>query len=210
MWNWPKNRNKFLLELESLPYNYSKIVEKEDENWELFSKYPELVIPEFKTHQDLFNYAFGVGHCGIGVLDIGTGGGIFLERYLTDNFMPPRVGLDVIDISTPDGWSSYKEKASDFDKLGFEFDHIQCIETIEHLDEDIGLKVAEKMINSCNLSCLITCMGLPHHLGSLNITAVEKNPALIYKGQPNIEKLMSLGYTVRLSNNYQVVAWKCH
>ena len=144
---------------------------------------------------------------GRGVLDIGTGvAGVFLLEALSKTFLPPRIAIDAFEVSAPLGWQKIVMKGQDIDKLG-KFDHVQCIETLEHVVEKDQEAIALKMLMASRGTCLITCCGLGHHLGELNKKSVERNAYLDYKGQPNIEMLMDLGYKVKLVGAYQILAW---
>ena len=208
--DWPKERIQLSAELDGMPYDKEGILANEDANWVRFLKHSDKVIPYFKNHQEIFDYAFGKGYVGVGVLDVGTGIGVFLENHLTKHFLPPRMGVDVAHTTIPEhGWFDRVLNASDILKTFGEraFDHVQCIETLEHMDSAAAVDVAAQMLKVSRKTCLITSMGLNHHMGDLNIKAIEKNSFLDYKGQPNIESLMELGYNVRLLGNYQVLAW---
>lgn len=207
--SWPELRESTSLQLDALSYAKEAVLTKEDVNWELFLKHSDKVIPFFKGHQEVFEHTFGKGYRGVGVLDVGTGNGVFLENYLTQSFLPPRIGADIAQHEVPErGWLSVSLNANDILEYFGEnsFDHVQCIETLEHVG-DAAIDIAAQMLKVARKTCLITCMGIDHHLGDLNKEAVTRNPFLDYKGQPNIEALMDLGYQVRLVGNYQVLAW---
>lgn len=213
--SWGAERQDIIRQLDSMPYDKADIIAKEDANWELFLKHTDKVIPFFygeNCHLEIFEYAFGRGYTAVGVLDIGTGVGVFLERHLTRCFLPPRIGVDVIHPTVPEkGWFELALEGSDVLKHFGEnsFDHVQCIETLEHVGNDVAMDIAEQMLKVSRKTCLITSMGLGHHVGDATVKALGKNPFLDYKGQPNIEDLMKLGYNVRLVGNYQVLAWYC-
>lgn len=207
---WELRKITILPQLEKMSYDYNTVLAVEEKNGKLFKKYNNLVINEFKDHIDTFNYAFGQGYYGTGILDIGTGCGVFLEKHLTKCFTPPRVAIDLFDAKVPDtGWLCQKIGGNAIlEKFGKDaFSHVQCIETLEHVGEEIAYSIAKQMIDVTNCSCLITSMGIDHHLGSSNVEALKENEFLEYKGQPDIEMLMDLGYNVRLVNNYQILAW---
>jgi len=206
-------QEKILPQLKASSYDVEAVIKREDKNLALFQKYPKLIIPGFTDHKGTYDYTFGESfffNGGSGVLDIGTGdAGVFMERCLTQSFMPPRVGMDIIKPKVNCGWLPVQGSGDEIeDKFSnISFDHVQCAETLEHVDEDLGTEMARQMLKVAKHTVLITSCGLSHHLGQLNMDAVNKNEFLEYKGQPNIESLMDLGYTVRLVDNYQILAW---
>jgi hypothetical protein len=187
------------------------VLEIEDRNRKLFEKHSNLNIGGFKSHFELFDYAFGkhfLKNGGCGVLDIGTGAaGVFLLEALSKTFVLPRIAIDAFEVSAPLGWQKIVMNGRDIDKFGKIFDHVQCIETLEHVLEKEQEEIVRKMRDVSRGTCLITCCGLSHHLGELNKQSVERNLFLDYKGQPNIEMLMDLGYKVKLIGAYQILAW---
>jgi len=187
------------------------VIAIEKRNYSLFEKHSNLCIDGFKSHMELLDYAFGknfLKNGGGGVLDIGTGSaGVFLLEALSKAFLPPRIAIDVFEISAPRYWQTVVMNGKDIDRFGKMFDHVQCIETFEHLTENDQIDIASKMIAVSRNTCLITCCGLGHHLGELNKQSVERNKFLNYKGQPNIELLLGLGYRVNLIEGYQILAW---
>lgn len=197
--------------LKETTYDLESVTTREDKNRALFRKHPDLIHPNLHSHEDTFTLAFGHIPSGVGVLDIGTGrSGVFMNGALFTNFKLPRICSDIdANINVPEGWEMRVMSGTDILKTFGEnsFDHIQCCETMEHMDEDVSLDVATQMIKATRKTALITCCGLSHHLGPLNMTFVRENKYLDYKGQPNIEDLMSLDYKVRLIDNYQIIAW---
>jgi hypothetical protein len=184
----------------------------EEKNLVLFEKHSDLNIDGFKSHLEMFEYAFGknfLKNIGCGILDIGTGAtGVFMLDLLTKTFMPPRIAIDAFEVvAPPRDWQTIVMRGQDINKFGKMFDHVQCIETLEHVLEADQEEIAGKMKDISRGTCLITCCGLSHHLGDLNKVSVERNKFLDYKGQPDIEMLMDFGYNVRLIGAYQILAW---
>lgn len=192
-------------------YNVESVLTREAKNRVLFKKHADLVHPHLHSHEDTFILAFGRIPSGVGVLDIGTGRtGVFMGGALTRNFKKPRICSDIdTNIAVPDGWKKRVVSATDILNVfgRRSFDHVQCCETMEHMDENVSTNVANQMIKLTRKTVLITCCGLSHHLGPLNMTFVRENKYLDYKGQPNIEDLLNLGYKVKLIANYQIIAW---
>lgn len=188
-----------------------KLEEYELGNAQIFERHQDLVASSVAPEQaDRFVQVFGGDITGVGVLDIGTGdAGVFGADYLTQGFLPPRIGTDIFEANVPIGWES---KILDGKKIlesfgANSFDHVQCLETLEHVPKGKDLEIARQMKEVTRSTCLITCCGLSHHIGQQIIPQVEKNSHISYKGQPNIEGLMDLGYSVRLLGNYQIFAW---
>ena len=204
-----EDRATMIRHLKETCYNAEKIIPREDKTWEMFQRHPELVVPNAKDHPDIFHIALGGLPTGTGALDVGTGdAGVLMWGYLTEAFSPPRVASDIFEIRESPGWERRILKGEDILEVFGEnsFDHVQCCETLEHLDEDVGLNIAEQMIKVARKTALVTSCGLSHHLGPENMEKVKRNKYLDYKGQPSIEGLLDLGYKVALSGNYQIMA----
>ncbi len=209
-YDW-KDRDKMMAFLKETTYDFESVIIREDKNWALFQKHANLVYPNLDSHKAFFELAFGRMPSGVGVLDIGTGrSGVFMHGVLDTNFVSPKICSDIdTNINSPVGWEIRVMSGTDILKVFGEnsFDHIQCCETMEHMDEDASLDMAMQMIKATRKTSFITSCGLIHHVGPENIAIVKENKYLDYKGQPNIEGLIDLGYNVRLIANYQIVAW---
>lgn len=188
--------------------NIDKVFERELKNKQLFELHKGLNISAFSSHQELFDYCFAT-LSGYGALDIGTGCGVFLYKTLTSSFEYPRICVDPYPIKVQAGWDFHQMNGLDVLNQFKEnsFDYVQSIETLEHLSEEDSTKLAADMIKIARKAVLITSCGLSHHTGPENEALVAKNPAIAYQGQPNIQNLMDLGYSVRLIEGYQILAW---
>jgi hypothetical protein len=193
-------------------YDVDAVIAREEKNWNLFKKHQDLVVPYPKDHPGYYQLAFGTTTpMGKGVLDIGAGtDGTFEMWNLREHFIPPRIAIDPFAVREMPDWQPIIMKGEKIlEKFGENsFDFVQCTETLEHVDEDVGNDIAQQMLKVSKKYCLITCCGLSHHLGPINMEKVAKNEFIAYKGQPNIETLMDMGYTVRICANYQIVAWR--
>jgi len=199
-----------LEELRKSSYDYSAVIAREKINDALFKKYAYLNIPNLPDHPSHYTLAFGDMPCGDGALDIGTGGaGTFMCFNLLDNFKGRHLQIDPFECRPCTGWDSKIMKGEDILKEFGEnsFDFVQCTETLEHVGQDVARDIAEQMTKVCRKYAFITCCGLSHHLGPENAAKVKENKFLDYKGQPDIEMLMSLGYQVRLMGGYQIISW---
>ena len=193
-------------------YNFDSVMAREDKTRELFARHQDLVRPYPTSHVNYFETAFGKLPSGTGVLDLGTGNaGVLCVWEHIANFLPPRIASDIHaeDMNVTPGFTGQEMSALDaLAKFGPDsFDHVQCCETLEHVEEEESAEIARQMTVLTRKTALITSCGLSHHLGPDNMEKVAKNHYLNYKGQPNIETLMSLGYQVRLLSNYQILAW---
>jgi len=207
------HREAVYQELKTTCYNADEVIVREDKTRELFLRHPELVIPYPPSHAALFTTAFGgVMPSGTGVLDLGTGNaGVLCVWEHVNNFLPPRIASDIhiSDMNVTPGFDGIELSADKvLERFGQNaFDHVQCCETLEHVDEDVSAAIAKQMTQVTRKTAFITSCGLSHHMGPLNMEKCANNVYLNYKGQPNIETLMDLGYQVRLMGNYQILAW---
>lgn len=207
-----KCRDYMYTQLKGSCYNADAVIIREDKTRALFEKHPELVCPAATSHQNYYFIAFGGMPTGIGVLDLGTGNaGVLCVWEHISNFLPPRIASDihVEDMNVTPGFEGRELSATDVLATFGEnaFDHVQCCETLEHVDEDVATDIANQMTKVTRKTAFITSCGLSHHLGPENMEKVKKNKYLDYRGQPNIEDLIKIGYKVRLLANYQILAW---
>ena len=206
------HRESAYLELKASCYNADAVIAREDRTRELFLRHPELIHDNPTSHFEYFDIAFGHMPSGRGILDLGTGqAGTFCVWEHVANFAPPRIASDIHieSMNVTQGFEGIQLSADKaLEKFGpNSFDHVQCCETLEHVDEDVATEIARQMVLMTRKTAFITSCGLSHHMGPLNMAACGVNKYLEYKGQPNIEDLLALGYQVRLLGNYQILAW---
>ena len=193
-------------------YNADAVLAREDKTRELFDRHKDLIHPAATSHVNYYEIAFGRMPTGEGVLDLGTGnaGCLCVWEHIA-NFTPPRIASDIYmgNINVTPGFIGQQLSATDVLATFGEnsFDHVQCCETLEHVTEEESTDIARQMAIVTRKTAFITSCGLSHHLGPDNMEKVQVNKYLEYKGQPNIEMLMDLGYQVRLLANYQILAW---
>jgi len=206
------HRESMYRELKDTCYNADEVIVREDQTRELFGRHQDLVIPSATSHVNYFELAFGKLPSGTGVLDLGTGnaGALCVWEHIA-NFLPPRIASDIHieDMNVTPGFTGMQLSADKvLETFGpNSFDHVQCCETLEHVDEQVSADIARQMTVVTRKTALITSCGLSHHMGPINMEKCKANKYLEYKGQPNIETLMALGYQVRLLSNYQILAW---
>jgi hypothetical protein len=196
--------------LKQMSYDVDAVIEQEKKNEILFKKYANLNCPYPKDHLGYYLFAFGEAPTGTDVLDIGAGSdGTFQVFTLLDNFKGKHLQIDPYACRPCGGWDSKIMKGEDILKEFGEnsFDFVQCTETLEHTGQEVAYEIASQMTKVCRKQALITSCGLSHHLGPENMAKVKANKYLDYRGQPDIEMLMKLGYKVRLASMYQIIAW---
>jgi hypothetical protein len=183
---------------------------RERENEVIFNRHLDLWTEYPADHPGSYLMAFGQLPAGRGFLDIGSaGGGAFMGPAMEQRFEPPRVVSDVIAPFVPAGWEGRTMDGVDLlTTFGpAAFDMVQCCEAMEHMTAAKATDIAHQMIAVSRRYCFITSCGLAHHICPGTAASVQNNPAVAYQGQPDIEALMALGYTVRIANGYQIFAW---
>ena len=181
------HREMMYQELKNTCYNADAVILREDKTRELFAKYPELIHPSATSHQNYFEIAFGSLPSGTGVLDLGTGsaGALCVWEHIA-NFQPPRIASDihVEDMNVTPGFDGIQLSADNvLAHFGANsFDHVQCCETLEHVDEDVATDIAKQMTQVTRKTALITSCGLSHHMGPINMEKCKENKYLEYKG----------------------------
>ena len=202
---------KVLTGLAKMKYDKEAVHAIEDENWDLFRKHSEYAVKAMPDHVDTLRLAFGDKLKGTGALDIGSGpSGVFCLDHLNNCFNAPRHNIDIFKPALQNGWVTEQCCGQEaLAKFGANsFDYIQCIETLEHVPKLDALQIASDMITMSRKFCLITSAGIGQHLGQETTDIIEVNKNMDYIGQPDIEALMQMGYSVRLvGDNAQIVAW---
>jgi len=194
-------------------YDEETVLRLEIENMRLFEKYKHLTFEptEYTSHFDTYRCTFETTVLsGTGILDIGAGeSGPLLCGQNTQMFQPPRMVIDPcpnLMSHIPTGWNGLCETGLNaikhFGKNSF--DHVQSLETLEHMTQKEAHQLAQDMYDMSRKTGLLTSAGLCVHLGPQTVAFLDRNPTMMYHGQPNIEVLMEIGYTVRLKTGYGI------
>ena len=155
-------------------------------------------------------------HAPLGVesiLDVGAGhGGVLDYGYWTSLANVKKVACDIEWIRPMDpSWKiDLKVDARELSKFYGEnsFDVVQCFETLEHIKESD--QVIEELVKVAKKAVFITSCDEGHHQGPEQDALEKLNPYQAYVGQPSIETLERLGFTVGVEHfeKRQIVAWK--
>lgn len=147
------------------------------------------------------------------VLDVGAGhGGVFDCGYLTDLQMTRREACDIHWIRPMDSaWATRvgvdaERLTSYYDEKSF--DLVQCMEVLEHMPNP--LKALEQFCEVARKIVVITSADEEHHRGDEQVAIEKINPYQKYVGQPSVDGMRDLGFTVMVDNltRRQLIAWK--
>jgi hypothetical protein len=189
-------------------YDLESVLRIEEENYNLFEQHPELHIDPsiFVDHYTFYPVLFGTrSPSGVGILDIGCGeSGPFLCGQNTFFFSPPRVGVDPYEARCPDGWFT---KVMDGDRVlavfgEQSFDFVQCMETLEHVDQKKAYNIARQMLKIARKYACITSAPICVHIGPNTKEYLDRNLFMGYQGQPDFRGLQKMGYKVWLMGGY--------
>jgi hypothetical protein len=210
---WEEEKQCLITELKKGAYDIDYLLEREHRTFIQKQKHKDLWTTEYpqqESHANLIWYCFGDRLKGVGALDVGTGkAGVFCHDYIERRFAAPLIGCDIFEVQVPLRWEAIRVSVLDIVKQfgASSFDYVQCIETMEHLDEGLQKQAVKNLVDTSRKFVLITSMGVYHHLGEQNAKTVEENPHLAYCGQPDIEMLLDFGFRVILPQGYQIIAW---
>ena len=189
-------------------YDIESVIDLELKNYELFDKHSDLKIPPdfLDSHYNFYPRLLGYAKpTGTGILDVGTGeSGPFLVAQNTDRFSPPRIGLDPYEARVPAGWEAFKMSGTDIlEKFGADsFDFVQCMEVLEHVTQEDSYTIAKQMLQVARKTAILMSAPVVVHIVPSTQAFLDRNNFMDYKGQPNIESLMELGYKVDLITGY--------
>lgn len=147
------------------------------------------------------------------ILDVGAGhGGVFDYGYWTERPMERRVACDIFHVRPMEGgWETMV--GVDVMRLtrhfpSGSFDYIQCIETLEHVDDP--KKALEEMCVVARKLVVITSADEEHHRGPAQEESEKWNQHLKFKRQPQVQDMLGLGFQVGVDNynQRQLIAWK--
>lgn len=146
------------------------------------------------------------------ILDVGAGhGGVFDLDYWEKNNCTRKEACDIFWIRPmPSGWvTKTGVNVMELDKHYHEneFDYVQCVETLEHVENP--RKALEQLKRVAKKAVFISSADEMHHIGEEQIAIEAINPNQAYKGQPSVEDMVELGYTVMVEEKErrQLFAW---
>jgi len=146
------------------------------------------------------------------ILDVGAGhGGVFDLDYWEKNNTSRKEACDIFWIRPmPNGWTTktgvdvmeldkhYKEN---------EFDFVQCCETLEHVaNPKLALQQLKRVARK---AVFLSSADEMHHIGEEQLAIEKENPNQAYRGQPSVEDMVELGFTVMVEaeEKRQLFAW---
>lgn len=132
------------------------------------------------------------------VLDVGTGhGGVFHYGWWQKQSLERGACVDIHSIR-PDipGWEYHIADARELPFPDNSFDHVQCLEMIEHVPTEDHERVIEELKRVTRKTVFLTTSGKAAHVGPEQETIEKVNPYQKYRKIVDRELLLDKGYNI--------------